>query len=383
MRLFFLFALVAPLLFASDFQTKEDLAFKAYMKQEKQEFYEYKKALKKAYDTYTKELEVFWQEPKLSSKKSWVHYSNDKKSRFDLDFEKGNISVEVIAKSEEEAQKKIQRQLKYALTKTTQEVMDSDALQKRVAQLKTDKETVNDLVDAQPILTQVYFKDKPKESEVTTLTKKLIQTTRIKRKKSKDKKQKIYALNIKIPKNATLKRSQTYMKEIKKNAQRFSIQEELVFAIMHTESWFNPFAKSHVPAFGLMQIVPASAGRDTYKLLYKRDAKPSAAYLYNSKNNIEMGVSYLYILYYRYLRLIKNPQSRLYCTIAAYNTGAGNIAWAFTRQYSMKKAAPIINALTPQEVYEQLLKKLRFDEPKKYLKNVRKRMYYYKKEYEL
>ena len=77
-----------------------------------------------------------------------------------------------------------------------------------------------------------------------------------------------------------------------------------------------------------------------------------------------MGSAYLHLLYYKYLRKIKNPNSRLYCAIAAYNTGPGNIAWAFTKSTSMSKAAPFINTKSPQEVYDILLKDLRYEEPK-------------------
>jgi len=94
-----------------------------------------------------------------------------------------------------------------------------------------------------------------------------------------------------------------------------------------------------------------------------------------------MGSAYLHILYYRYLKDIKDPTSRLYCTIAAYNTGAGNIAWAFTKTNNMKKAAPLINKKKPEEVYNKLLKDLKYDEPKHYLKRVNSRMSSYHKLY--
>ena len=104
-----------------------------------------------------------------------------------------------------------------------------------------------------------------------------------------------------------------------------------------------------------------------------------------------MGSAYLHILYYMYLKKIKNPDSRLYCTIAAYNTGAGNIAFAFNRhknltrkqKYRVGNAADDINDLSPQEVYDRLLKDLKYDEPKHYLKKVSKRMSAYHKVYGL
>ena len=180
-----------------------------------------------------------------------------------------------------------------------------------------------------------------------------------------------------------VKRSKIYYKEVKKQAARQNLPIPLVFAIMHSESNFNPRARSHVPAYGLMQIVPKSAGIDTYKYLYKKKRLVSGAYLYDSKNNITMGSGYLHILYYKYLRKIKNPDSRLFCTIAAYNTGAGNIAWAFTKTNNISKAAPLINALTPDQVYNKLIRSLKYDEPKLYLKKVSKRMSSYHKLYGL
>jgi membrane-bound lytic murein transglycosylase C len=94
-----------------------------------------------------------------------------------------------------------------------------------------------------------------------------------------------------------------------------------------------------------------------------------------------MGSAYLHILYYSYLKDIKNPTSRLYCTIAAYNTGAGNVARAFVGSTNRYRAAQTINRLTPQEVYTRLLSKLRYEEPKRYLVKVNKRMKMYEKLY--
>jgi membrane-bound lytic murein transglycosylase C len=108
---------------------------------------------------------------------------------------------------------------------------------------------------------------------------------------------------------------------------------------------------------------------------------PTAQYLYNSSNNIEMGSAYLHILYYRYLKKIDNPTSRLYCTIAAYNTGSGNIAYAFTKNHNISQAAKKINKMKPQAVYNHLIAHLKYDEAKNYLKRVSKRVISYKQVY--
>ena len=103
-----------------------------------------------------------------------------------------------------------------------------------------------------------------------------------------------------------------------------------------------------------------------------------SSYLYNANNNIKIGSAYLHIVYYRYFKKIKNPQSRLYCTIAAYNTGAGNVAKAFTGKTNVNLAASIINNMSSKEVYKHLQANLPYDETKKYLKKVSKRVTQYK-----
>lgn len=151
-------------------------------------------------------------------------------------------------------------------------------------------------------------------------------------------------------------------------------------AIMHSESAFRPDAKSHVPAFGLMQVVPSSAGHDVNKQMRNIDSPMKSADLYKPTINVETGTAYLHILDNRYLKSIKNNQSRLYCVIAAYNTGAGNVAKAFNANKSTNigRAAKVINAMSPDEVYSHLINNLPYDETKNYLKKVNGRIDLYR-----
>jgi membrane-bound lytic murein transglycosylase C len=348
--------------------------FAAYKQKQTNDFEAYRKALDTEYTAYKKELQVYWKDPKLSTRTEWVSYDKEKKTRSDVDFEKKTITVETIASSKQEAEKNLIKSLAYAVGSDTKKVVQTDPLQKKIAKLPEAPKVVSSQIDARPILSNVIFKKPPTKKELISYTKKVVQKKKIITKQSKLPNQKIYKITIALPKDTTLKRSRVYLNDVQKNAKRFDLPLPLIFAIMQTESNFNPFAKSHIPAFGLMQIVPKSAGVDAYKFLKKKKRMPSASYLYNGSNNIEMGTAYLHILYYRYLKKIENPRSRMYCTIAAYNTGAGNIAWAFTRKMNMNQAAPKINALTPDEVYNRLLTDLKYDEPKHYLKQVNKRM---------
>ena len=366
---------------AQNYKSQMDEFYK-YKKQVYNDFESYKKAQEKAYNEYKKEIGVFWEKPKLSTKKEWVAYSKDKKTRSDVDFENNTITIETIAKDKKEALKKLQNSLAKVVTIDTKTAIKKDPLIQKLQKIKKPSNVIDSKIDSKPILAPVVFKEKPTIKKLKKFVYKNVNDKKIKKRKSKKVKDAfVYKVVVKLPKDATYKRSKIYENEIRQNASKQKLPLSLVFAIMHTESCFNPRARSHVPAYGLMQIVPHTAGVDSYKYLYKVKKIPSSTYLYNSKNNIRLGSAYLHILYYSYLKRIKNPQSRLYCTIAAYNTGTGNIAWAFTHKYNIKYAAKIINKLTPEEVYNRLLRDLKYDEPKYYLKRVRKRMNIYHKIY--
>lgn len=185
-----------------------------------------------------------------------------------------------------------------------------------------------------------------------------------------------------LPKNSLAKRARNFTAFAEKESKEFDVPAALIMAIMHSESAFDPNAKSPIPAYGLMQIVPRTAGHDVNKLIRHIDKPMRPKELYVPDINVETGSAYLSILNNRYLKSIKNPQSRLYCTIAAYNTGAGNVAKVFNKKgegntRNIRRAAKVINKLSPQEVYDALMRKLPYDETKHYLKKVSRRIALY------
>ena len=66
-------------------------------------------------------------------------------------------------------------------------------------------------------------------------------------------------------------RGDLYTKEIFHQSQRFKIDPAIAMAVTETESSFNPKATSHIPAYGLMQLVPVSGARDAYQYVYNKD----------------------------------------------------------------------------------------------------------------
>ncbi|KIM11050.1 MAG: hypothetical protein KU37_08065 [Sulfuricurvum sp. PC08-66] len=358
---------------------EEKKAFDAAKAQIEKEFASYQAVIDEEFNNYKKSLGKFWSEPTLSTNKTWVEYSADMKTRHIVDFENETITIEVNAKDANEAKLMMAKKLSDAVTADTQEAYARDTLSQNIDKRITT--SIKAPVPVAPILAPAIFATPPTSKEIAGYAAQTVKKSQILSKASKVPDTKLFSMQVKMPANATNKRSELYLAQARQEAQAHKMPLPLVMAIMHSESAFNPMARSHIPAFGLMQIVPKTAGVDTYQHLYNEKRLLSASYLYDSNNNIKIGTAYLSILYYKYLKGIENEQSRLYATIAAYNTGAGNVAKTFSGTYNPAKAAPIINSMSPQKVYDTMLAKLPYDETRHYLDKVSGRVALYQKLY--
>lgn len=325
---------------------------------------------------YKREILKIWDDAEVTDKTTWVEYSADMKTKKVVDYERNEIRISVIQDDEKATTTiPVEAVVEEIIATDTAKAREKDPVIAAISKKQTEPQAIGN--DSQLMLAELIKEPGNKNSErqlASQLSRKAqTDTTQAKTPGYKP----ITTVTIKLPVDAVLKRAQQYAETVAAQAQRNNIDKSLIYAVMHTESAFNPMARSNIPAFGLMQIVPESAGRDATRLLHGEERILDANYLFNPKNNIEVGAAYINILYYKYLKEISNPLSRLYCAIAAYNTGAGNVSKAFTGKRKISKAVPLINSKTPQQVYEQLRSKLPYDETRIYLKRVVERQQMY------
>lgn len=352
------------------------------------EFSQYQQIVQEETQKYQHQLKQFWADPELSSKKVWVAYSDDLKKKTRVDFENKRITLSVMADNKAQAsEESIRQALKQLLTKNRAQAFQDDKIAQAIE--RRAKAKLTDLITAKvkpaPILIPYLTgKTDANETEINQMVDQMMAHKKVStQKKNGGGSVVTVQLPLSIPAAAPTSTSRiqalptaarNIYPAVSKYAQKSQLDTSLVFAIVETESAFNPMAKSNVPAYGLMQIVPQSAGQDATQQLFGEAKILSPSYLYNSDNNIEIGTTYLNILYYRYLKGISDPTSRLYCTIAAYNTGAGNVAKAFIGKRQVSVALTKINRMTAPQVYQYLRLNLPYEETRHYLKKVNDRL---------
>lgn len=166
-----------------------------------------------------------------------------------------------------------------------------------------------------------------------------------------------------------LERASKYSDYVERYASNYELPPSLVYAIMRTESAFNPKAVSIANALGLMQVVPHTAGGEVHAFLTGKRGIPKKELLFTPEHNIQYGTAYLYLLNNRHFKDVSNPISRELCMIAAYNGGPNAVLRSFNR-HDRDKALAKINSLTPEELYDTLVRNLPSQETRDYVVKV-------------
>jgi membrane-bound lytic murein transglycosylase C len=296
---------------------------------------------------------------KTPSKKEYVKYMQNYKSRAMVDFDSGIVSVETLDNTNPK------QSLKQAIVTTLllpEDPRSADLFDANDIKLGDTPYLFGEIQDDQGKNIRYEWRA---NRFADVLIKNSLQSKTI---TNASKKEQVYFVQIPMIKDHASVRVAKFKPFVQKYAKLHGVSENLVYAIIKTESDFNQFAISSAGAIGLMQIVPSSAGVDAYKYAKGKTWTPTRSYLFDAKNNIELGSAYLSIIDKQYLKGVQNGISREYCVISAYNTGSGNVLKTF--HTDREKAKSIINTKKPSEVYSTLRAKLPYDETKRYLYKV-------------
>ena len=127
---------------------------------------------------------------------------------------------------------------------------------------------------------------------------------------------------------------------IAEHASQHGVRADLVHAVIQAESAFNPMARSHKGAMGLMQLMPATA------------VQFGVTNAYDPTQNIRAGVTYL-------KRLLERYSQNEELALAAYNAGPGAVEkygavppYRETREYVSKIRSRAGSVPPPTRLYK-------------------------------
>ncbi|HLX13503.1 MAG TPA: murein transglycosylase domain-containing protein [Bacteroidota bacterium] len=353
--------------------SQQNASFAQYAAHEDSLYQQYYEEQEKAFQEYVQQITKVWGQNNIdtTTKKDWVSYDPDFTGKRSVDFENGNAKVEVVMdKAAVGNPDQVRTKLKAEVLKLIKDRGTDDPMETKQ----------NTHANDTPILTgQLQTADGKTvtESNADQFVNQLIESSKIDKEDitgTDGNKRTAIILKIPLVSDHIRRRAETFRDVIIANAGKYKMDPTLLFAVTHTESYFNPKARSGVPAYGLMQLVPTSGARAAYQFIYSVDTLVTPEYLYTPGNNVELGAGYLDLLLTKDFKRVKDDRSRVYLAISAYNTGPGNVARAFTGKKNLNQAIPIINGMTSDEVYDRLRTNLPFQETRDYVQRVSTRM---------
>jgi membrane-bound lytic murein transglycosylase C len=305
------------------------------------------KAIKALYAELDQKVNKKWGKgnSELPDKKKYVKYTNDYQARTIVDFEKGTVRVETLTNN---SPLDTLKQAVATTLLTTADPTKTDIFSSSAPNTEGVPFLYPQVMDHDGKLVQYRWRAERYSNYLVTN----------KLKKSKSNGKTVYAVEFNLVAQHEHLRQEKYSDYVIAAAKRYNLEPALIYGIIETESSFNPYAVSPANAYGLMQVVPSTAGKDVYNLVKKKSGQPTKEVLFSPASNIDIGSAYLYILQTRYLVKVTNKTSQEYSMISAYNGGTGNVLKTFDSNRT--RAMDKLNQTSVSNVY----KKLRYDHPR-------------------
>jgi membrane-bound lytic murein transglycosylase C len=272
-------------------------------------FKEFDNEVDETHAFFKQQVEAVWNEFRETTKKTWVDYSEDVSALNEIDFEEGVVKLETVIPVSEDDPVKVEENIVERLKNSLSDD-NKTGINPLEGQLKFSR-------------TGVVVGKGNAEEYVREEIKNNLKKERLESNDGVTRYQYSIAIHM-IPDHLKV-RAQKYLTETMDFSEKYDVEPALILAIIHTESWFNPFATSKVGACGLMQIMPKYGGRDAFGYVHGEARNPTRAYLYIPRNNIELGAAYVYLLRNKQLNYKKKDEKGKILALCAYNWGPGSV----------------------------------------------------------
>lgn len=356
-------------------------------------------AIAARWEQMKREVEKKWDRAHRSNEKEWVDYSPSYEARSTVDFEQGVIAITVLVPISDTrsshtdpaavllAMKEAQAEAAAAGTPTLVAASVEDPASVMIARAalpaawtkivrQFEQMFSREAKAGRPLLAnQVVAKSGTPVAPQTA--KSFVETEVIPQAVVEDKPMQAQdgvtraQVSVKVPlaQDHLQQRAQAYRDDVTTHAKRHGIDPRLLFAIIHTESYFNPLAQTPAPAYGLMLLVPRGPARDAYNYLYKSDIVLDDNYLQDPAQNVELGAAYLHLLRRQLVPNLEEGDKKNYLVACAYTWGMDK-----TRDQILKQAR--VQDLTPTQVFTLLTQKTP-EQTRVYLNRVKDRITMY------
>ncbi len=357
------------------FKQEQGQAVENFIQKRNEDFKKYQRRIRQAFSEYREKAAAVWgqEQAAVPSRKEWVSYRKKMRERRQINFDAGKARYEIAL---DPGKKEVSKSVRFRLVDSIVDSITKGSDQRSIERIAANPDNVE--LGGRPLLRGLFKTDLGRvvtQNNAEEFARKKVQNRLKKSEVEGEDGQERVVASVEIPMipDHLRKRAERYEDIVKNQAKSRSLSPELVFAIIETESYFNPQARSPVPAFGLMQLVPVTGGQEAYEIVYGEKKQPSEELLYQPRENVTLGSAYFHRLYYTYMEGIENDKSRLWCSVASYNTGPGNLFDTFSKK-SKSVSIHRINSMSHQEVFQYLVNNLPYEETRDYLQKVRKKM---------
>lgn len=330
-------------------KTEEDRLIAEEIRKKEEEF-------DRLWEDAKREIEKKWETAYRSTKKEWVDYYADFNSMSRVNFETGSLEVAaVIPLSEED------------LTAVAQ-----DRISRQIEEIFSQKNPAR----VEPLAGQV----RDKKGDIVTreklqkfISQEVLPTIVIERKERPSRdgvKRAVAKITLPLAPDHLKVRAEQYLEMVGKYSEEYHLDTELILAVIHTESYFNPMARSSAHAYGLMQLIPSQGAREAYRFIYGSDKIIFPEELFVPETNIHLGSAYLHFIRNKIFSEVRTEAKRTYLAICSYNWGPGAVKKNIVGRYPIGK-------VSDEELF-QILREKTPAETSAYLKNVTERTSLYR-----